>query len=83
MKDLERRIDTLLDAFASGELKGSSVQSKLRTLEARQLEVATELSDVADQPVRLHPNIAAIYPRKVAALHELLGTTRRVPKRSK
>jgi hypothetical protein len=35
-KDLERRIDTLLDAFASGALKGPSVQTKLQALGARQ-----------------------------------------------
>src|SRR6185295_11442079 len=40
-KDLERRIDTLLEAFAAGALKGSSVQAKLDALEARQREVAT------------------------------------------
>ncbi len=27
-KDLQRRIDTLLNAFASGALKGASVQAK-------------------------------------------------------
>jgi hypothetical protein len=71
-KDLERRIDTLLDAFASGALKGPSVQTKLETLEARQGEVAKGLAGLLDEPVRLHPNLAAIYRRKVAALQNLL-----------
>ena len=71
-RDLDRRIDTLLDAFASGALKGPSVQTKLETLETRQGEVAKELAGLLDEPVRLHPNLAAIYRRKVAALQNLL-----------
>jgi site-specific DNA recombinase len=73
LKELERRIDTLLDAFASGALTGPSVQAKLVSLEARKIEVTTELADTTAEPVRLHPNLAVIYHRKVAALHELLG----------
>jgi len=71
-KDLERRIGTLLDAFASGALKGLSVQAKLEALEAREGEVAKELAGIVDEPVRLHPNLAALYRRKVAALQHLL-----------
>jgi site-specific DNA recombinase len=71
-KDLERRIDTLLDASPSGALKGPSVQTKLEALEARQGEVAKELDGLLDEPVRLHPNLAGLYRRKVAALQNLL-----------
>jgi site-specific DNA recombinase len=77
-KDLERRIDTLLDAFASGMLKGASVQAKLEAMEARRGEVAKELASLSEEPVRLHPNLADLYRRKVAALQGLLenDTTR-------
>ncbi|MGE0037739.1 MAG: recombinase family protein [Xanthobacteraceae bacterium] len=71
-KDLERRIDTLLDAFASGALKGASVQSKLDVLEARKGEVVRELAGLRVEPVRLHPNLATLYARKLAALQDLL-----------
>jgi site-specific DNA recombinase len=71
-KDLERRIGRLLDAFASGVLKGASVQTKLEALEARQGEVANELSGLSEEPVRLHPNLAALYRQKAAALQDLL-----------
>jgi site-specific DNA recombinase len=76
--DLERRIGTLLDAFASGVLKGPSVQAKLEALEARNAETAKELCGLSDKPVRLYPNLAALYRRKVAALQNLLesDTTR-------
>jgi hypothetical protein len=63
---------TLLDAFASGALKGPSVQTKLEALEARQGEVAKALAGLLDEPVRLHANLAAIYRRKVAAHQTLL-----------
>jgi site-specific DNA recombinase len=53
-------------------LKGPHVQAKLETLEGRQGEVATELAGLVDEPVRLHPNLSAIYGRKVAALQSLL-----------
>jgi hypothetical protein len=71
-KDLGRRIDTLLDTFAIGSLKGPSVQAKLEALEARQREVAEQLADLLDEPVRLHPNLAVLYQRKIAALQDLL-----------
>src|SRR5262245_21574306 len=70
--NLERRINTLLDAFSSGALKGASVQAKLEALEARQGEVAKELAGLSAEPVQLHPNLAALYGRKVAALQDLL-----------
>ena len=71
-KDLARRIDTLLEAFVSGALKGVSVQTKLEALEMRQGEVAKELAGLLNEPVRLHPNLATMYRRKVAALQNLL-----------
>ena len=71
-RDLDRRIDTLLDAFASGALKGASVQAKLEALEARQSQVAKELAGLSEEPVRLHPNLADLYRQKVAALQGLL-----------
>ena len=71
-KDLGRRIDTLLDAFASGALKGPSVQTKLEALEVRQREVATQLAGLLEEPVRLHPNLAAMYQSKITALEKLL-----------
>jgi transposase InsO family protein len=51
----------------------SSVQAKLEALEARQVALAAELAGSPEEPVRLHPNLAVIYKRKVAALHELLS----------
>jgi site-specific DNA recombinase len=54
-------------------LRGSSVQAKLDALEERQGTLTLELAGSPEEPVRLHPNLAVIYKRKVAALHELLS----------
>jgi hypothetical protein len=45
--------------LTSGVLKGASVQAKLEALEAQKAEAPKELSDFSDEPVRLHPNLAA------------------------
>jgi site-specific DNA recombinase len=71
-RELERRIGTLLDAFTSGVLKGASVQTKLEALEVRQGEVVKELAGLSEEPVRLHPNLASLYRRKVTALQDVL-----------
>ena len=71
-KDLERRIDNLIDAVASGVLRGLTVQTKLEALEERKRQLAIQLAGVSDEPVRLHPNLAAVYRRKVASLQTLL-----------
>jgi site-specific DNA recombinase len=34
--------------------------------------LAKELAALKEEPVRLHPNLAALYRRKVATLHDLL-----------
>jgi hypothetical protein len=46
--------------------------AKLEALEARQGQIAKELAGCGDEPVRLHPNLAATYRRKVATLQNLL-----------
>ncbi len=71
-KNLERRIDNLLDAVASGELRGSAVQAKLDAFEERKREVAKQCAALADEPTRLHPGLAGVYRQKVALLHSLL-----------
>jgi site-specific DNA recombinase len=72
LKESAARTDTLLESVASGGLKGPSVQAKLEALEPRQPELARELAGLKDEPVRLHPNLAALCRRKVATLHDLL-----------
>ncbi len=77
-KEVKRQIDNLLDAVASGALRGQSLQGRLEALEGRQEKIAVERAGLSDEPVRLHPNLARLYREKVAALHSLLNdkTTR-------
>jgi site-specific DNA recombinase len=74
LRDIAHRIDALLEAVASRAIRASSVQAKLEALEARQSGLTQELAGLNDEPVRLHPNLAALYRRKVATLHDLLGS---------
>jgi hypothetical protein len=69
---LARRIDNLIDAVASGDLRGPTVQAKLETFEARKHKAAEELAAFTEAPVRLHPGIATAYREKVASLQVLL-----------
>ena len=71
-KELARRIDNLLDAVASGDLRGPTVQAKLEAFEERKLKASEERAGLSDEPVRLHPNLAAAYKAKVASLQTLL-----------
>ncbi|PNG24427.1 hypothetical protein CR492_18825 [Methylocella silvestris] len=70
--DLERRIDNLLDAVASGDLRGPTVQTKLEAFEERMRKVAEDRAGFQDEPVRFHPNLADAYRQKVASLQTLL-----------
>lgn len=72
-KQIAGRIDALIEAVAAGTLRGTSVQAKLEALEAHQARVNAELNGLREEPVRLHPNLAELYRRKVATLHELLA----------
>lgn len=61
------------EGSTTGALIGPSVKAKLRALENRQREVASELAGLAVEPVRLHPNLATVYRQKVAHLQDLLA----------
>jgi site-specific DNA recombinase len=73
-KEIAGKIDRLLEAVGVRRLKGSSVQAKLELWEARHIELTRELDGLKDESVRPHPNIADLYRRKVATLHDLLGS---------
>lgn len=72
-KEVKRQIENLLDAVASGALRGQSLQGRLEALEARQAQIGADLANLSAEPVRLHPNLAHLYREKVAALHDLLA----------
>ena len=68
---IERRLRKIVDAIGEG-VDARALKDELLALERRQDELTTRLA-TAEQPEPLiHPNLAEVYRRKVAALHEAL-----------
>ncbi len=68
---IERRLRKIVDAIGEG-VEARALKDELLALERRQDELTTLLA-TAEQPEPLiHPNLAEVYRRKVAALHEAL-----------
>ncbi|WP_114965319.1 hypothetical protein [Alkalilacustris brevis] len=69
---LIRKLDGLYDAIAEG-LRTPGLKDKLEELEARKAELDAKLTAPAPSPVRLQPNLAALYREKVAQLAATLA----------
>ncbi|MCZ8104298.1 MAG: recombinase family protein [Burkholderiales bacterium] len=69
--EIERQLDGLITAIAEG-LRSPGLQQRIDALEAERRQIDATLAAPAPSPVRLHPNLAELYRRKVAALHEAL-----------
>jgi site-specific DNA recombinase len=67
-----RKLDGLVDAIADG-LRAAGLQQRLDDLEARKRDLVARLAAPAPPPVRLHPNLAEHYRRKVAELQTALA----------
>ena len=68
---VQRKLAGLIDAIAEG-IRVPGVQQKLDDLEARRSRLEAALEAPPPLPVRLHPNLAAVYRGHVASLHEAL-----------
>ena len=64
---LQRKLEGLYDAIAEG-LRTPGLKQKLEELEGRLTEIDVALSAPGPTPVRLHPNLAELYRRKVTGL---------------
>jgi len=71
LAEVERQLDSLITAIANG-LRSSGLQQRLDGLESEKAELTRVLAAPPPSPVRLHPNLAALYRDKVAALREAL-----------
>jgi site-specific DNA recombinase len=73
LTQVKRRLRRIVEAIADG-VPARSLKDELLALEARQEQLDAELAAApeAQQPL-LHPNLAEIYRRKVAALAEALA----------
>ena len=62
-----RKLRGLYDAIADG-LRTPGLLAQLEELEAQKAKLDAQLAAPAPEPVRLHPNLSALYKRKVEAL---------------
>src|SRR5690606_15423208 len=70
---IERQITQMIDAIADG-MYHPSMKGKMSELEARKAALEAERERVPETaPALLHPGLADIYRRKVAALTEALN----------
>ena len=69
--EIERQLDGLITAIAEG-LRSPGLQQRLDALEAERRQIDATLAAPAPSPVRLHPDLAELYRKKVQALHEAL-----------
>src|SRR5680860_770260 len=70
--EVGRKINGLIDAITEG-LRTPGLQQRLEELEERHAELEEEMATAAAPPVRLHPNLAHLYRRKVEQLQEALN----------
>jgi site-specific DNA recombinase len=64
---IARKLEGLYDAISEG-LRTPGLKDRLETLEARQAELDATLAAPAPTQVRLHPNLAQTYKKKVTEL---------------
>jgi len=69
---VSRKLDGLIEAIADG-LRGEGLQQRIDDLEARKKTLQAECAAAPAPAPRLHPNLAELYRRKVAQLHESLA----------
>ena len=69
----ERKLGNLLDAIADG-LRSPGLQAKLNAAEAEQQRLRTAMASARPSPIRLRPDVGAVYRKKLARLREALAT---------
>ena len=75
-RDLERttrEIGRIIQAIKDG-VPAMTLKDELMALEARKADLERAVTDAPAPIPRLHPNLAEVYRRKVADLHEALNT---------
>ena len=73
MKRLDRKIAGILKAIEDG-MYASSLKTRMQALETRRSEIEASLAQALEPPVlRLHPNLAGIYHRKISELESALN----------
>ncbi len=68
---IERDIDRAIQAIFDG-VPGAQLKDKIGALETRKAELTAILAEAKEPPALLHPNMAQLYRKRVAALHDAL-----------
>jgi site-specific DNA recombinase len=71
---IDRELDTLLDLILKGGA-AERINAKMVELETRKGELERVLTEAAEPPALLHPEMATFHREQVAALHSALGDT--------
>ena len=66
-KELDRLVQAIIDG-----VPGNRVKDKMGQLETRKAELEAQLKNAAEEPVLLHPKMAAYYREQVSRLREAL-----------
>ena len=75
LEKTERDIRRLIEAIKAG-VPGAAVKNEMTTLEARRINLLSQMKDAPPPMPRLHPNIAEVYRQKVDNLAEALNEER-------
>ncbi|MBS0984609.1 recombinase family protein [Gluconobacter cerinus] len=68
---IERELDKAIQAILDG-VPGSRLKDRIGQLETRKAEIEERLAEAPSPPPLLHPNMAELYRKKIATLHESL-----------
>jgi site-specific DNA recombinase len=71
LQETSRKLDGLIEALADG-FRAPGLQAKLDELEQSKARLQSEIDGAPEPSVRLHPNLAELYRKKVASLQEAL-----------
>ncbi|MES0385564.1 MAG: zinc ribbon domain-containing protein, partial [Hyphomicrobium sp.] len=78
LEKTEREIRRLVEAIKSG-VPGAAVKDEMTSLEARRIDLLSQLKGAPPTMPRLHPNIAEVYRQKVTNLSGALNDERTCP----
>jgi hypothetical protein len=73
IEQIANLVDAIVDAIADG-LASAGLRAKLDGLEARKAELARLTAATPHSVPALHPNLAEVYRKRVATLHDALNT---------
>ncbi|MND38616.1 hypothetical protein D3C80_293230 [compost metagenome] len=67
----DRELDKAIQAILDG-VPGAKLKDRIGALEARKIELADLIANADEPPALLHPNMAQVFHKKLAALYEQL-----------